>query len=444
MNDLDPSQATSLEELVRCLQQLHIRADRPSFRVLEDRTKHANGVLPGTRIQRVPLRRSTLGSVLHGQLFPRKAFLLTFVEACGVDLETDRRWEQAWDRLAENRDSVDRTATRQGRQQLEDQRQRFAGAEQRTATKTPADETTAAKHVSQRTPELVSNEDQSAMASARQATGAGSRNVGMTKTREPSQNLLTERIKAGRELLQRSAAPDLDTESLLNLWTEFNHWRNNNRIWLGNHLGREVRREYEEILNTWRDSNDVFLKTELMANALPWEISTLESIRDRLPSLLSAHEAKSFGSRASHDAPIFIVHGIDTLRAESVAHTVASATGRETIILHDQPNSGRTLIEKFEEHAAAVSYAIIVLTADDKGSRADETGARPRGQQNVILEMGYFYGLIGRDRVSVLLRPGVEKPSDMDGIVYITFDDNRAWKTELLRELKHAGFDVHF
>ena len=56
--------------------------------------------------------------------------------------------------------------------------------------------------------------------------------------------------------------------------------------------------------------------------------------------------------------------------------------------------------------------------------------------------MGYFYGLIGRGRVSVLLRPGVEKPSDMDGIVYITFDDNRAWKTELLRELRHAGFDI--
>ena len=57
--------------------------------------------------------------------------------------------------------------------------------------------------------------------------------------------------------------------------------------------------------------------------------------------------------------------------------------------------------------------------------------------------MGYFYGLIGRDRVSVLRWPGVEKPSDMDGIAYITFDDDRAWKTELLRELEHAGFDIH-
>jgi predicted nucleotide-binding protein len=147
-------------------------------------------------------------------------------------------------------------------------------------------------------------------------------------------------------------------------------------------------------------------------------------------------------ARASSDAPIFIVHGSDTLRAESVAHTVSTATGRRTIILRDQPNLGQTLIEKFESHAAAASYAIIVLTPDDHGSRADETGTRPRARQNVVFEMGFFCGLIGRRNVCVLIRPGVEKPSDMDGIVYITFDDGRAWKTELLRELRHAGFRV--
>ena len=102
MNDLDLSQATSIEDLARCLRRLHVRADSPSLRTLEDRTKHANGLLPGTRIERVPLRRTTLSEVLQGRLFPRKAILLTFVEACGVDLETDRRWEQAWDRLAED------------------------------------------------------------------------------------------------------------------------------------------------------------------------------------------------------------------------------------------------------------------------------------------------------------------------------------------------------
>jgi hypothetical protein len=100
MNDPDPTQVASLEGLAECLRQLHIRADRPSFRELEDRTKHANGLLPGTSLKRVRLGRTTLNDVLRGFKFPRKAFLLTFVEALHVDLKADRRWEQAWDQLA--------------------------------------------------------------------------------------------------------------------------------------------------------------------------------------------------------------------------------------------------------------------------------------------------------------------------------------------------------
>ena len=111
----------------------------------------------------------------------------------------------------------------------------------------------------------------------------------------------------------------------------------------------------------------------------------------------------------SLDAPIFIVHGSDTWRAESVARTVDHATGRKTIILREQPNLGRTLMEKFEQHAAEASYAIIILTADDKGSEQTKPPANPDGRQNVILEMGYFYALLGRSHVSVLIQAGVEK-----------------------------------
>src|SRR5262249_33653084 len=64
------------------------------------RTIHAEGMLPGTDLRRVPLKRATIADVLAGQAFPRKAFLLTFAEACGVDLQADHRWEQAWNQLA--------------------------------------------------------------------------------------------------------------------------------------------------------------------------------------------------------------------------------------------------------------------------------------------------------------------------------------------------------
>lgn len=111
-------------------------------------------------------------------------------------------------------------------------------------------------------------------------------------------------------------------------------------------------------------------------------------------------------------------------------------------ILREQANLGRTLIEKFEQHAAEACYAIIILTPDDEGGRKG-TPAGPRPRQNVIFEMGYFYGILGRDKVSVLLHPGVEKPSDIDGIAYINFDDTGAWKTELYRELEHAQIHVN-
>jgi cell division protein FtsZ len=103
MNDLDPEQAASLEELAQCLRLLHIRFGKPSYRDLDKRTAHASGCLPGTHLERVRLGRSNTSEMLRGLKFPGKALLLTFAEACGIDLETDRRWEQAWDRLAVQR-----------------------------------------------------------------------------------------------------------------------------------------------------------------------------------------------------------------------------------------------------------------------------------------------------------------------------------------------------
>jgi hypothetical protein len=99
MDDVD--QVTSQEDLACCLRQLHILADRPSLRDLETRTKLALGVLPGTDLPRVCLRRTGVSDMLRGRKFPpKKSFFLSFVEACGVNLAEDRRWEQAWNRLA--------------------------------------------------------------------------------------------------------------------------------------------------------------------------------------------------------------------------------------------------------------------------------------------------------------------------------------------------------
>jgi len=100
MDDLDPSKADSVGDLAACLMRVRLCAGEPAYRALERQTLHASGLLLGTRLERVRLTRSTLSDVLRGRKFPSKAFLLTFVDACGIDLETDPRWAQAWDRLA--------------------------------------------------------------------------------------------------------------------------------------------------------------------------------------------------------------------------------------------------------------------------------------------------------------------------------------------------------
>ena len=49
------------------------------------------------------------------------------------------------------------------------------------------------------------------------------------------------------------------------------------------------------------------------------------------------------------------------------------------------------------------------------------TPLRPR--QNVIFEMGFFIGHLGVERVCALVPPGVEYPSDYDGVVYVPYDE---------------------
>ncbi|TWU44683.1 putative nucleotide-binding protein containing TIR-like domain protein [Rubripirellula tenax] len=140
---------------------------------------------------------------------------------------------------------------------------------------------------------------------------------------------------------------------------------------------------------------------------------------------------------------IFIVHGHDDAMKEAVARVV-SKLGLDPIILHEKPNGGRTIIEKFEKNADA-QFAIALLSPDDNAFVATGTAknARPRARQNVILELGYFVGRLGRDRVLALKREGdLEVPSDFAGVVYTPFDTAGKWQFEMVRELKAAGYDV--
>jgi predicted nucleotide-binding protein len=149
-------------------------------------------------------------------------------------------------------------------------------------------------------------------------------------------------------------------------------------------------------------------------------------------------------SVAMNTKDIFIVHGRDEAAKQTVARVVEQV-GLNPIILHEQPNKGRTIIEKFEDHAE-VAFAIVLLTPDDAGLCVadDEKNLRPRPRQNVVFEMGYFIGRIGRQHVFPLKKGELDIPSDYNGVGYTPMDEKGAWKIELLRELKEAGFEIDY
>jgi predicted nucleotide-binding protein len=163
-------------------------------------------------------------------------------------------------------------------------------------------------------------------------------------------------------------------------------------------------------------------------------------------SYVSRHTGAKAAGSSVEDTPkyprrVFIVHGHDGEARETVARFMEQL-GFEVVILHEQANRGRTIIEKFEEHAD-VGFAIVLLTPDDVGS-ASGGASQPRARQNVVMELGYFLGKLGRERVVALKRGEVELPSDILGVVYTPFDQHGGWKVDLVRELRAADYEVDF
>lgn len=135
---------------------------------------------------------------------------------------------------------------------------------------------------------------------------------------------------------------------------------------------------------------------------------------------------------------IFVVHGRDLPAVREVQVAVHEMTGIMPESLADQPGQGDTIIEKFERIASEAAFAIVLLTPDDEGRLVGTPDLNPRARQNVVLELGYFFGKLGRKQVAVL-DAGVEHPSDVAGLSYIRFPGEN-WKYQLQSELAAAGW----
>jgi len=145
-------------------------------------------------------------------------------------------------------------------------------------------------------------------------------------------------------------------------------------------------------------------------------------------------------ARPTLSRKVFIVHGHDEGPREAVARFIEKL-GLGTIILHERPNKGRTIIAKFREEAADVGFAVVLMTADDIGKANEDADLKPRARQNVIFELGFFIGALRPERVAALVKGDIDLPSDYDGVVYISMD-KEDWRTKLAKELEAAHYDI--
>lgn len=152
---------------------------------------------------------------------------------------------------------------------------------------------------------------------------------------------------------------------------------------------------------------------------------------------------------------VFVVHGHDEQALQDVCSAL-QALGVRPVVLSQLEGSAQSLLQKFFSVSKEARFAIVLLTSDDYGSSRLQYEAEGvadkalqfRARQNVILELGFFYGHLGWERVFVLQKksirvfPNFERPSDLDGAVFDPIDDTGKWKTVLAKKLAAAGFQL--
>jgi predicted nucleotide-binding protein len=170
-------------------------------------------------------------------------------------------------------------------------------------------------------------------------------------------------------------------------------------------------------------------------------IARLEERKSDLIAKPKATASHNTNIKFDNNRRVFVVHGHDEVAKQAVARFLQTLEC-EPIVLSEQPNQGRTIIEKFEKHAD-VAFAVVLLTPDDTGYKKNHMEQmKDRARQNAILELGYFVGKLSRERVCALHKGSIDIPSDLHGIVYIPMDDGDGWKLTLAKELKAAGIKV--
>jgi predicted nucleotide-binding protein len=262
-------------------------------------------------------------------------------------------------------------------------------------------------------------------------------------SREEAFEKITKRIELGNEIKSHNVTTTAEIKQARSAYYSWNEYNEEllSRMFDNSSIRDGYRKSFgiahigepplAEQIREFRDDVDYYLRK-------------LESIRDRLeiielsPKLLLQSARPS--QQRTMSKKVFVVHGHDDGMREAVARFIEKLA-LIPIILSEQPNAGKTIIEKFETSSEDVGYAVVLLSPDDIGYPKDRPEkAQPRARQNVILELGYFVAKLKRSGVCALYKGDVEIPSDYHGVLYLKMDSN--WQIVLAKEIKQVIRDI--
>jgi predicted nucleotide-binding protein len=155
----------------------------------------------------------------------------------------------------------------------------------------------------------------------------------------------------------------------------------------------------------------------------------------RHPEILLKEQAEKLTYQREH---VFIIHGRDEAKWRELKDIIENNFRLHPIILTEQPDIGRTVIEKFEHYAETCGYAIALFTPDDEVKHREDTYLQAR--PNVIYELGWFCGKLGRSSTMLLLKEGTTIFSDFGGIIQKRFKaDVSELQAGIRKDLTAAG-----
>jgi predicted nucleotide-binding protein len=284
------------------------------------------------------------------------------------------------------------------------------------------------------------------MATRKNTTQSPARFIVLNISNQEFKQNLIERINIGEELYSRQIQNNGDynkLESDCELWVDYNfemlkqvfNYPDNDYMDSYNHAGYSFLGQMGEVQN-----NPIQTKKNLIGYKLENLKSLLNKadlIKSEIPSNISVSH---LGTQLSKNE-VFIVHGHDDLAKTQTARFIEKL-GLKPIILHEQVNSGKTIIEKIEEYSN-VGFGIVLYTPCDKGCKSgEESNLSNRARQNVVFEHGYLIGKIGRKNVCALVKGNIETPNDISGVVYVSMDSEESWHLKIAKELKSSGYDI--